>query len=110
MPTLYDLFIFVRSWWFFKVLGRKRDMVKDRDCGDFEDTGVDINKFLIRTKEGVFMDEQAYLRAVVNSGKKPSYTGGRNCLADGHYMCYRCHYLDYKLTDLIQKNDVTGNA
>jgi hypothetical protein len=105
MPTLFDIFIHVRSWWYFRVLGRKRDMVKGRDCRDFEDTGVDINKYIIRVKEGVFIDEQAYLNAVAKSGKKPSYTGQRSCCGDGHFMCYRCHYLDYKNSDLIPQTN-----
>lgn len=100
---LFDLFVYLRSWWFFKVLRRKRDMVKDRDCKDFEESGVNINKFLIRLKDGtVYMDEQAYLQAVKKAGHVPTYTGGRECMADGHFKCYECLYLDYKLSDLIQ--------
>jgi hypothetical protein len=114
--TKYRLAIIFRYWpwwirqtcrffWYKKVLGRKRDIVKDRDCRDFNEAGVNINKFIIKAPDGrVFLNELEYLKATVMKAPKVNLRA-RPCQGDGHYKCYECQLLNYHDTDLLQKFD-----
>lgn len=91
LPSLRTV---LRWFWFRKVLRRKRDIVKDNDCKDYLDSGVDMHRFI---KNGVF-DRDGYIMEVNRVGKGWVI---RNCWGDGHYMCMQCKRLDYDESDLV---------
>lgn len=90
----------IKSFWYFKILGRKRDRAKDRDCAYFEESHVNVLKFKKTDEDGkAFIDEYLYMNALHEKGKR--FNWSRNCCGDGHYKCLECMKLDIRNTDLI---------
>lgn len=92
------------SYWYFAVLGRKRDRRKDYDCKYFEESGVFIKKF-----ETIYgFDDKLYEAALFNkkiaTGKPKRLGANRDCDGDGHYKCLECMKLNYDNSDLINRS------
>lgn len=105
---LYDLYIYLRSKWYFEVLGRKRDMNKADDCKSFEESEVNITAYKIKSADGGYeIDIDQYKAALMKKGKHLGHR--RDCCGDGHYKCYECMNLDYENSDLIGHYNLKGN-
>lgn len=98
---IWNIWRIALSFWYFKLLGRKRDRSKHHDCKYFEESGVNIMKYLRRDADGnPFIDEKSYDNALM-AAKNKRIGRGRDCCGDGHYKCYECMNLDYINSDLI---------
>jgi hypothetical protein len=84
-----------RYFWYCKILRRKRDIVKDRDCKDFEDTAIPVDLKILNI--GGEFNEPEYERLMMANGNSLGHP--RTCQGDGHYMCAQCKHLDYENSD-----------